>query len=412
VEFFSGRVWWGGVGTSKLLNRVYFTQTLESDEQIGKCYQEADPTAEHISDVVATDGGTIDILEMGNLLKMFNLGKSLVLFADNGVWQIGPGEDAFFNATSFEVRKISNLSVLSADAVVGVEGRPVFWAREGIYLLTEDKISGFLTAQSLTRESIQGLYNDISIEDRARATATYDFVERKVYWGYKDDDSDTTNVYKKNKALVYDVDDGAFFTQDYGRVNDSSAPLAVDFLYSVEHSKLKVLGVEENQTAVDSEKNWKPMFYEFNEPSWHDWKSFDGTGVDAAAYLVSAYETGGDASRDKQTPFITFLFRQTETAYDANNDTFTDPSSCKMVARWDWTDAVGSKKWNPERQVYKVRPLQQVEYSDKFKGFPVTWSRNKVRGRGRAIHFRLETEEGKDLKILGWQIAATGVTET
>jgi hypothetical protein len=41
-------------------------------------------------------------------------------------------------------------------------------------------------------------------------------------------------------------------------------------------------------------------------------------------------------------------------------------------------------------------------------GFEIISSRNKIRGRGRAIALYMETEPGKDCHILGWNITLNG----
>src|SRR5690606_21646018 len=51
VSFFSGRVWYACDST------VYFSQVLDDKAKAGFCYQEADPTSEDISDLIASDGG-------------------------------------------------------------------------------------------------------------------------------------------------------------------------------------------------------------------------------------------------------------------------------------------------------------------------------------------------------------------
>lgn len=62
---FAGRVWYSGIASERLGNRVYFSQVLLTDTQIGRMYQEYDPTAEEFSELIKTDGGFIEIPEMG-----------------------------------------------------------------------------------------------------------------------------------------------------------------------------------------------------------------------------------------------------------------------------------------------------------------------------------------------------------
>ena len=43
-------------------------------------------------------------------------------------------------------------------------------------------------------------------------------------------------------------------------------------------------------------------------------------------------------------------------------------------------------------------------------GFEVVTSKNKLRGRGKAFALHMETEAGKDCRILGWSISLNGNT--
>ena len=57
------------------------------------------------------------------------------------------------------------------------------------------------------------------------------------------------------------------------------------------------------------------------------------------------------------------------------------------------TETSVSNKFSQEVQVYKYR-----------NGYLTSISRNKVRGRGRALQLRYTSEAGKDFDLLGWGI--------
>lgn len=77
-----------------------------------------------------------------------------------------------------------------------------------------------------------------------------------------------------------------------------------------------------------------------------------------------------------------------------------------MQARWDWADATHSGKWGVARQVYRqARPFIIADEDGPFSdGMPVVVTRNKVRGRGRALSLKFECQPGEDAHILGWSI--------
>jgi hypothetical protein len=130
VAFYAGRAFYAGINSNttdgdsrspRLSGTIMFTQIIDSNDKLSRCYQEADPTSEHVSDLIATDGGTIHIPEAANILKMVTVGASLVVFAENGVWQI-TGPDNVFRADDFSVSEITNIGAVNAASVVNAEG--------------------------------------------------------------------------------------------------------------------------------------------------------------------------------------------------------------------------------------------------------------------------------------------------
>ena len=89
---------------------VFFTSVITGDDKLGTCYQEADPTDSEINDLVTTDGGTIQIPEATQIVKIVSSQASLLVFADNGVWEVY-GDTGGFIATSFQASKVSTNGV-------------------------------------------------------------------------------------------------------------------------------------------------------------------------------------------------------------------------------------------------------------------------------------------------------------
>ena len=85
VEFYAGRVWFAGLVSNNIGGNLYFSQQLNTLAEVNKCYQEADPTAEDINDLIATDGGVIKINEASNILKILSVNNSLLVFSSNGI---------------------------------------------------------------------------------------------------------------------------------------------------------------------------------------------------------------------------------------------------------------------------------------------------------------------------------------
>jgi len=211
VEFFSGRVFF-------LMpdGKILYSQTIEDRDfsTSEKCYQEADPTAEDINELVATDGGTMVIQEVGEAYKLTSTGTELLLFADNGVWSVSGSDQSNFKSTDFRVRRITNIGVTGVDTVITAESNVIYWGQGGIYILSSDQVTGDLQAQNISEQTIQEFYNNILPGARASAKGFYDERERKVMWMYNDtagyDGVSFKNKY--NRILFFDVVRGSFYT--------------------------------------------------------------------------------------------------------------------------------------------------------------------------------------------------------
>ena len=73
-------------------------------------------------------------------------------------------------------------------------------------------------------------------------------------------------------------------------------------------------------------------------------------------------------------------------------------SSCLVTTSWDHATHPITGRLSRPFQVYRLVRHQED-------GYPVITTRNKVRGRGGAFQMRMDTEPGKDCKILGWNLS-------
>lgn len=389
TAFFAGRAWYAGIQNPTLSSALYFSQIVEVDAQYGKCYQVADPTDENISDLIATDGGVLRIPQMGQVYKLLPFSSSLLVFASNGVWEVGPGSSGYFTATSYSVRKVSGAQCVNATSVADAEGIPVFWAKSGIFAIVQDTNTGFLTAQSLSAQKIDTMYALLGDDVRRTATADYDDKNKRVMWVYQDGDV--------SRGLVFDVRFGSFTLWEFGTdvrdiftVSDyaSSAPTSLRFI-------VQYGGTPSHQVAIPTSLD------------------FEDYGASTSAYLVTGYDTAGNVSKRKFAPVISVFMKRTEQMLD---DEVINPSSLTMQARWDFSDNSVAGKWGTAQQVYRhLRPFTLAGTEpdgDVPDGIPLVITRNKVRGRGRAMHLKFEAGATNDAHILGWATNFTILTET
>lgn len=81
-------------------------------------------------------------------------------------------------------------------------------------------------------------------------------------------------------------------------------------------------------------------------------------------------------------------------------------SSCLVQAQWEWCTSDDSGRWGQQFQAYRYRHLfmEQDESATISLGYSVITTRNKLRGKGRALSLKFTSEPGKDLQLLGWSI--------
>jgi len=187
IAGYASRAWYSGINGGDYSNYVFYSQILEKPEQIGYCYQDADPTSEHVSDLVETDGGVIIIPEMNLCLALTPMGSNLFVFANNGVWRIS-GIDGTFTATSYKVEKVSSVGVEGQMTIVPTENMIYYFAKGGIYRILQDTVQGNYYSENISETTIQSLFNEIPKEAKDYIRGTYDPSSKIVEWMYMNDE--------------------------------------------------------------------------------------------------------------------------------------------------------------------------------------------------------------------------------
>ena len=437
VAFFAGRGFWGGPPEDKQSGHIYFSQIIEDEAKIGLCYQDADPTSENVSDLIDTDGGVIIIPDSGNIKAMVTTGSSLLVFADNGLWSIQGSAGQGFTPTDYAVTKVSDIGLVGARTLTLVDGTPVWWSKKGIYTIGRNDVTDRLEARSLTEQTIQTFYDeDIEANSKRHAQGSYDPETGKVFWFYNKNGNNTNYRYKYERALVFDTRISGFYPYKISELDVDSPyiagciplPEAVKTLESevvTEASTgLTVLDDDNEIVEADEESTTDQIqtkfltivpgigvsewtYSLFNDHDFVDWEQKDGTGANFDSFFETGYLLEGDVINDKQATYITCFLRKTETDY-RNDGTGTyilhRPSSCYMQAKWEWADNSNSSRWGRRQQVYRILKTYNNTPTtlDFDNGFPVVVTRNKVRGQGRSLHLRYDSEDGKDFDLYGW----------
>ena len=432
--FYSGvesNVTGGDIRSPNYSGYIFFSKIIKSDDDFGKCHQEADPTDPGINDLIDTDGGSIQIPDITRVVKIIASQASVLVFAENGVWEVY-GDTGGFIATSFQASKISTNGITNGESVVNVNGNFIYWSKAGIYLLKPDTASGRFAAESLSLTSIQDLYLKIPEVAKDFCKGIYDEKENRVRYLYNDSTGYSSSNYPNsyNKELIYDLTLKAWSKNELSSLA-SDSPYVADYVampgYSVSAREESVVAgtdtvlVTAGDTVVvpdDVATSRTEQFSfltivgtsftlsKYNGSDFLDWKTKDSVGVDYSSYLYTGYELFGDIMRQKQIPYIFLYLQKTEDGFQASGDdlVFKNQSSCKVQAQWGWSNSAANGKWGKEFQAYRIlRNYTPSGASDAYdSGESMVVTKNKLRGSGKCLSLYIRSEQGKDMKLLGW----------
>lgn len=418
---FAGRVFFAGLSSSKNSGKVFYSQVLQDRFDMGYFYQQNDPTAEIVSDLLETDGGYISIPDARNIKKLYAFRNSLFVFAENGVWQV-KGVDDVFSPTAYSISKITELGIGSPGSFTSAEGAPFWWSRHGIHTMSFDEF-GAASEQNLSISTIQTFWNRLDSNARETVKASYDRVNKKILWLYKDNNEQVVNKY--NNVLILDVTLQAFYpwrfedpdlldnyvtgfsfysglgaaevtlnviTNEGNTVVVGSDTVVVDLITPLSNSSISTVFL-----VRDTSRNKLTMAI-VRGTGFLDWNS-----TNYVSFAITGYDFTDSLVVKKTAPYIVFYLRETETGWTINGDTSISPigeSSMYVTCYWDFKKLPSSI---PQQAYKRQQPIIADESNLNSFGSPasVITSRLKVRGRGRSLSLKFESEEGKDFIYLG-----------
>ena len=426
VAAFSGRVFYAGLTSAKNGGKILFSKQLDNISEAGRCYQQNDPTSEYSSDLLDTDGGVILIPDASNIQKLHVFGSTLFVFAENGVWQIS-GVDNVFRATEYSISRITQVGMTNSETFVSVEGVPMWWSKHGIHTVSFDQVSGKGQEQNLSISTIQTFFDRIDGNAKDRCTATYDATNKRVHWFYPSNSESKVN--KKNRVLTLDIaiqafypwevaDSsvntdyilGAYYLQGFGSDYvdlDVFTSAGDDVVLStgddVVVNKLTQLSQADTAVAlmVFDNATSKMTIGFFGGTDFLDWGD-----ANYSSYAEAGYDFLGDLVLKKNAPYIQVYLRPTETGFAGSDELGYTPvreSSLLVSSYWDFRNSTSSTP----QQAYRLKYLPVVNTSSlNVWDYPenVVTTRLKMRGHGRSMRLRFESEQGKDFVLLGFGI--------
>ena len=424
VTSFSGRVFYAGIAASEHTGTVLFSKVVDNNDDLGRCYQQNDPTSEYLADLLATDGGYISIPDAINIQRLYAYQSSLFVFAENGVWAI-TGVDGVFSASSYGINRVSRVGILNPQSFVEAEGIPFWWSRFGIHTLTTDPTSGQGKEQNLTISTIQTRWDSITAEQKSKVTAIYDSISKKIYWAYPN--AGETVASKLNNFLILDLSLQAFIPwiiSDQSSSTDSVVGLSfysgfgADFNVDVRSGtdgvndvlagtddvvSTSISGFTTGDPAlvllIRKGSDSKVTMGSFSSTTFLDWGDTNYT-----SFAETGYDFVGDLVTKKNAPYIAVYTRLTEEGFNYTGSAYESirPSSLLVSAAWDFNDT-----FSATQQAYRLKYPIVVNPSD-LTSFPypedVITTRLKIRGHGRSVRLKYSSEQGKDFILLGWGI--------
>lgn len=394
--FFQGRHVCSGVEADGFGSNIYISKILLGDNtDPGRCYQDADPTSEHTNELVASDGLVINIQSMDKCIALVEYSAGFLAFASNGIWYISGGAGVPFRADNWAVNKVSDVKISSERGIVEVEGVPHFWADQGIYKIEQPDLNALPKEVSIVEDKLQTWYDNLGHLKQATVRGAYNEEEHKIVWIYE---GSTTNV--RNEALMYNVKYESFFPWTFDKTNYRILDiLEVPDFTTNKPQKLKFMTFRVSDGFIS--------YSDLSDTDHYDWYTHDSAGVDAAGFIETGHDVVDSAALEAQAKHITMFMRRTEDVYitdGAGGAILDNQSGCLMRVYWDWTDHANAGKWSPQRQVYRFKRVYigGGVGSNFDNGYPVTVTRNKIKGSGLSLRIRFDTEAGKKCEILGW----------
>ena len=408
--FHAGRVFYAGVNATGYTSKIYFSQVIERDTQVGLCYQISDPTSEDLFDLLPADGGVISLPEAGTVYKLFSMANGLLVFAYKGVWFISGSTGIGFTATDYTVTKLSSIRTVSASSFVDVNGVPMWWNTDGIF--TVQGAQGGPQVQSMSISTIQTFFNSIPNNSKPYAVGEFNPLSQTVQWLFATSAPQSTEDQNAFDAILnFNVLTGAFFpwTINTGGTNnikihsliavdsaggtsveetvvDGSAVTVVDGLGNTVIANLltNTTVLPRTKFLTSSGSTTKFTWSEHKAEEYVDWTGFSQS-TNYTSYFVTGYKLHGNAMTKFAPMYVTVYNEGTGAAY--------------IQGIWDYAHDTSTGRYSTKQLMQFTDPL----YTNLSK-------RVKIRGQGKTLQYYVHSVAGQPFNIAGWAAFETGNT--
>ena len=425
IATMGNRVFYSGLSGASMSGTILFTGVVGDLNDLGNCYQRNDPTAEELSDLLDDDGGEIIIKDAVGIKKLHAIGATILVFATNGIWALS-GVDNVFRASEYSIQKISEVGLQNPQAFVSANGTPVFYTDHGIYTIAQNEVTGAPSAQNISIGTIQTFWDAIDGDAKEQTKGVFDRINNRVMWFYPNNDEPIKA--KKNNVLLLDLTLQAFYPwkiSDEAASTDAIVGAAYYSGYGKDSLNVNVITaggdnvvtsagdnvVEDLQSAYATSSSAivllirrgsdnKLVMGSFSGSNFLDWGS-----ANYSSYAEAGYDFLGDLMLRKNAPYVQVYSRVTETGWEASGAGYSpiNESSVLVSSYWDFKTSSSS---NPQQAYrFKFPPVVDEDDLTNF-GYPFTVvdTRLKLRGRGKSLRLRFDSEQGKNFELLGFSI--------
>lgn len=185
---------------------LLYSQVIAEDlRKVDECYTDADPTSEELSDVVETDGGLISLPDLGEGVKLAQVGEYILVFGTRANMAITGTANNIFTATAYSAGALNAVPTQAPDSFVNTEYGLFYWGTTGITFIGPG--DGGLAVQDLSTPRILTWFGKLTNTQHKYCKGVYSSSKKKVYWFYPSDDSKPRRL---DSILVYDIPKQAF----------------------------------------------------------------------------------------------------------------------------------------------------------------------------------------------------------
>ena len=253
---------------------------------------------------------------MGIVRELRATRNAILVFAENGVWEISGGRGGF-TAQTYLVRQITDAGCNAPCSVQKMDTMVVYTGPKGVTALAPNQYTGQLEDQSLTAQVIQPTWNAIPAAKQQRVQSAYDDAKQRLYILYRED---ATVARYLDKALVFDLKHQGWYKLGFNNnsmsnIDDASGILTTFAISEADSSatdqKIKFV------VAVDDDggSNHKVDICDMNQSDYEDFQDHNSHLEGPTPYLVTGWDSSVGSNRRRQAPIITVYNKRTSTGW-------------------------------------------------------------------------------------------------